>query len=53
MKAELSTGSAAYCLEAYKNVCQALRDAKLLPEKKAPPKAPVAPSLTPEAVPAK
>jgi hypothetical protein len=51
MKAELSTGSAAYCLEAYKNVCQALRDAKLLPAKRVPAKTPTAPGPLSEAQP--
>src|SRR5258707_4962289 len=36
LKAELSPASANYCMEAYKGVVQALREAKLLPAKKAP-----------------
>ncbi len=40
MKAELSAASAGYCLEAFRGVVQALREAKLLPAKQAPEKAP-------------
>jgi transposase len=43
LKAEMSTATAGHCLEAFKGVCQALRDAKLLPAKKTPAKAPEAP----------
>ena len=53
MKAEMSAATAGHCLEAFKGVCQALRDAKLLPAKKEPPNAPVAPPPTAEPVPAK
>jgi hypothetical protein len=53
MKAEMSAATAGHCLEAVRGVCQALRDAKLLPAKKPPPKAPVAPEPTAEPVAAK
>jgi len=43
MKAEMSAATAGHCLEAFKGVCQALRDAKLLAAKKTPAKAPEAP----------
>ena len=42
MKAEMSAATAGHCLEAFKGVCQALRDAKLLPVKRTPDKAPTA-----------
>jgi len=53
MKADMSTATAGHCLEAFKAITEALREAKLLPPKKAPPKAPVAPEPTADAVPAK
>jgi hypothetical protein len=53
MKAEMRAATAGHCLEAFKGVCQAVRDVKLLPTKKAPPKAPVAPEPTAEPVTAK
>jgi hypothetical protein len=56
MKAEMSTATAGHCLEAFKAITEALREAKLLPEKKLPPKAPVVPAEKagePEAVVAK
>jgi hypothetical protein len=43
VKAELSAASAGYCLEAFRVVVQALREAKLLPARQAPEKAPAAP----------
>jgi hypothetical protein len=44
--AQLTKATAGYCLEAYRSICQALREAKLLPEKPAQPrKAPIAPKL--------
>src|SRR3954447_21589886 len=43
IKAELSEPAAKYCLDAYKGVVQALREAKLMPAKPAPAKAPAAP----------
>jgi len=54
-KAGLSPASSAYCLEAFRGVTQALREAKLLPQRAAKPKAPRAPSApqqAPEAAPA-
>ena len=42
MKAEMSAATVGHCLEAFKGVCQALRDAKLLPVKRTPDKAPTA-----------
>ena len=53
MKAEMSAATAGHCLEAFKGVCQALRDAKLLPVKRQPDKAPVAPEPVPVPVAAK
>jgi hypothetical protein len=43
LKAELSPASANYCMEAFRGVTQALREAKLLPARKAPAKAPEVP----------
>ena len=43
VKAELTEPAAKYCLDAFKGVSQALREAKLLPAKAAPAKAPAAP----------
>jgi hypothetical protein len=43
IKSDLTEPAARYCLDAFKGVCQALREAKLLPAKAAPAKAPAAP----------
>jgi hypothetical protein len=43
MKADMSQSTAGHCIEAYKGVCAALREFKLLPVKRAPAKAPTAP----------
>jgi hypothetical protein len=48
MKADMSVATAGHCLEAFKAITQALREAKLLPAKKAPPKPPVAPEAKAE-----
>jgi hypothetical protein len=48
VKASLSPAAAKYCLEAFKGVCTALREAKLLPQKAVPAKAPVAPKASKE-----
>lgn len=56
VKASMSEATAGHCLDAYKAVCLALREAKLLPAKKLPAKAPVAPEApqtAAEPVPAK
>ena len=43
VRAGLSEPAAAYCLDSFKGVTQALREAKLLPQKATPAKAPTAP----------
>jgi hypothetical protein len=43
VKAGLTEAAAKYCLDAFKGVTQALREAKLLPARTAPTKAPAAP----------
>ena len=54
MAADMSAATAAHSLSAFSGVCEALREAKLLPGKVAPAKAPVAPTAArgaePEAV---
>jgi hypothetical protein len=47
MKADMSQSTAGHCIEAYKGVCAALREFKLLPVKRAPAKAPIAPEKAP------
>jgi hypothetical protein len=49
VKAQCSLSMAKYCMEAFKGVTAALRDAKLLQQKAAPEKAPVAPTSSPKA----
>lgn len=48
LRAEMSGPTASHCLEAFVGVCTALRDAKLLPGKGSPKKAPVAPEKAQE-----
>src|SRR5215212_7476396 len=43
VRATMSEATAGHCREAFRGVTQALREAKLLPERKAPDKAPAAP----------
>jgi hypothetical protein len=48
VRASMSEATANHCADAFKGVCTALREAKLLPAKKTPAKAPVAPEAMPE-----
>ena len=48
VRANMSEATANHCVEAFKGVCAALREAKLLPAKNIPAKAPVAPEAKPE-----
>ena len=43
VRATMSEATAGHCRKAFRGVTQALREAKLLPERKAPDKAPAAP----------
>jgi hypothetical protein len=51
MAADMSAATAAHCLSAFSGVCEALREAKLLPGKVVPARAPVAPTAAREAEP--
>jgi hypothetical protein len=49
-KAEMSKSTAGHCMEAFKGVCLALREANRLPARKADAKPVTAPQETPEAL---
>jgi hypothetical protein len=53
IRAEMSTATASHCLEAFRGVTTAMREAKLIPAKPKPKAEPAAPTVVePEAVPA-